>query len=181
MPIKHQLTTFVWLGLPIETRQKLKGIFKIKSTGNRSFQQFGGVGTVTSDGHTHADLAVVTLEAMASYLGKPVSGDFWKTFDEVLAKVEQGELVAEHQEGLDKAASSILEQGFKTEHTPTVDDSAPIEIIVPPAATEKPLDRMNRAELVEKAKSLNIEVTGDATKAQLVAAIQESITNSNPQ
>jgi hypothetical protein len=38
---------------------------------------------------------------------------------------------------------------------------------------EKALDKMNKAELTEKAKSLEIEVTEDMTKAQILDAIKE--------
>lgn len=88
MPIKHQVTIPVWLELKPETRQKLKDIFGIVRSGNLAFVQQGGKGVQTSDGHTHGDLSVITLETMASYLGEPISDDFWKTFDKVVDKVE---------------------------------------------------------------------------------------------
>src|SRR5674476_324649 len=89
MPVAHQLTTPVWLGLIPSTRAKLVELFDLKSTGQRSFSQVNGKGVVTSDGYTHDDLSVITLPKMAEYLKEPESTDFWKTFDQVLERIEK--------------------------------------------------------------------------------------------
>ena len=84
----YQLTTTQWLSLKPETKAKLKEIFTIPKSAGVQFIQDGGGGRLISDGHTHADLAHITLEKMAQYLGEPVSGDFYGTFDKVLDKIE---------------------------------------------------------------------------------------------
>jgi ribulose kinase len=42
------------------------------------------------------------------------------------------------------------------------------------ASNEKPLAKMNKAELIETAKAENVEVADDATNAQLVEAIEKA-------
>src|SRR6185369_5372315 len=42
-----------------------------------------------SDGHTHKDLAFVTVEAMQKFLDSSVE-DFWQLFDATLNKIQAG-------------------------------------------------------------------------------------------
>lgn len=80
--LKHQLTTVQWLELPIEIRGKLREIFNIpKSTGAQILNK-----TVVSDGFTHQDLSVVTVEAMQAFLRSDVD-DFWKLMEMTLKRV----------------------------------------------------------------------------------------------
>ena len=92
MAQKYQLTTSQWLALKPEVKAKLKEIFSIpKSSGSVMVQQ-GGFGHLQSDGHTMSDLAAITLEKMAAYLGGEPMTDFYGTFDLVLEKVETNSL-----------------------------------------------------------------------------------------
>lgn len=78
-----QLTTTQWLGLPMDVRTRLKEVFGIpRSEGARIEDN-----RVMSDGHSHRDLSVVTVERMQEYLGNPRQKDFFKLLDQVLSKV----------------------------------------------------------------------------------------------
>lgn len=78
-----QLVIPQWLALPMEVRLKLKKIFNIpKSEGVNVVD-----GRVVSDGHTHPDLARISVPGMQSYLGSTSSDDFFALFEEVLHKV----------------------------------------------------------------------------------------------
>lgn len=81
-----QITIPQWLALPIEVRTRLKAIFNIpRSKGTELLDN-----KVVSDGHTHPDLARITLEAMKEYLNAgPVSedDDFFAVLNAVLNKV----------------------------------------------------------------------------------------------
>lgn len=80
--LKHQLTIPQWLDLPIDVRSKLKAIFNIpKSVGSQIVDK-----VVVSDGHTHADLAVITIEAMQAFLGSK-DDDFWTLMESALERV----------------------------------------------------------------------------------------------
>lgn len=89
MPFVRQLTIPEWLHLAPQVKAELKKIFDIPATGRRSFVQIGQVGHLESDGHSHADLARITLESMAEYLGEPVGDDFGREFVKVVAKIEE--------------------------------------------------------------------------------------------
>ncbi len=80
--MKYQLTIPQWLDLPFEIRQKLKEIFKIpRSTGSHV------VGSqIISDGHTHNDLSVVSIEAMQVFT-ESKGENFWELLDATIKKV----------------------------------------------------------------------------------------------
>lgn len=85
-----QLVIPQWLALSMPVRLRLKKIFSIpKSEGVNSID-----GRVVSDGHTHPDLAHISLPAMEAYVGYTFDGDFFAAFETVLVKVE-GEMAAE--------------------------------------------------------------------------------------
>lgn len=87
--MQAQLTQPQWLSLPVDVKAKLKEIFNIpRSEGSRVDDN-----RLVSDGHTHRDLAVITIEAMEGYLElerlpdfKP---DFFELFDSVLDKIHE--------------------------------------------------------------------------------------------
>lgn len=77
-----QLTIPQWLSLPMPIRLRLKSIFSIpRSSGSEVVNT-----VVMSDGHTHADLAVVTVEKMQQYLFSDET-DFYKLISQVVDKV----------------------------------------------------------------------------------------------
>lgn len=85
--MQYQIVTPQWLQVNQQTRLKLKEIFSIPQTGQRTFQQIRGVGEVTCDGHTNKDLATLTLEKMNQYLGEECP-DVFSAFAKVVDKVE---------------------------------------------------------------------------------------------
>ena len=102
MPIVHQLTNTIWLSLDGEVKTRLKEIFGIPKSSGARMIQVDGVGKLESDGHTNEDLAHVTLEKMAVFLGKEISNDFWGTLDEVVEKIEK-ELKMKNNSEIQKA------------------------------------------------------------------------------
>lgn len=74
-----QITIPQWLELPMNVRLKLKKIFNIpKSTGCEVHNNI-----VVSDGHTHKDLAHVTLQKMQAYTGS-TSTDFYELLNNTI-------------------------------------------------------------------------------------------------
>lgn len=63
---------------------KLKDLFGIPRSTGTVLQD----NTVLSDGHTHADLSRITVEAMQEFVGKKEK-DFYKLFDLTLIKLSQ--------------------------------------------------------------------------------------------
>lgn len=108
----YQLTVPFWLELPADTKARLKEIFQIPKSAGASFMQVGGKGILTSDGHTHADLAHITKAKMAAYLGQP-EADFFSMFDEVLLKIEE-----EKKPKTIEVPTAIIEQTTKLADTP---------------------------------------------------------------
>lgn len=83
--LRFQVTIPQWLELPQEIRQRLKKIFAIpKSAGCQVVDN-----QLVSDGHTHADLANLTIEKMQDYLGMYDETDFWHLYDLVLQDLFQ--------------------------------------------------------------------------------------------
>ncbi len=81
--MNHQVTIPQWLALSHEMRNDLISIFHLpKSDGVTVID-----GKVQCDGHTHADLARISVEAMQVFLGTEAT-DFWNLFEEVLARLE---------------------------------------------------------------------------------------------
>jgi len=81
--ILYQVTIPQWLQWSPRTRSKLKQIFDIPRSGGSQIQD----SVVLSDGHTHADLAKISVEAMQAYLGTDDVG-FFQLLDRVLERVE---------------------------------------------------------------------------------------------
>lgn len=83
----------------MEVRSQLKQVFGIpRSEGTRIEDN-----RVMSDGHTHRDLSVVTVERMQEYLKNPKQSDFFKLFEQVLSKVEEEQFIAierQHQQSV---------------------------------------------------------------------------------
>ena len=88
-----QLTQPQWLELSHEVRGKLIKIFDIPRTEPTKTTQGlipgkGVVTTVLSDGHSHKDLAHVTVERMQEFLGNYHLTDFFALFGEILNRIE---------------------------------------------------------------------------------------------
>lgn len=82
--LKHQLTIPQWLSLPPELKNRLKELFDIpKSAGAQIMDQ-----KLLSDGHTHDDLAHITVEKMQAFL-ETKEEDFWELMSQVLVKLNQ--------------------------------------------------------------------------------------------
>ena len=82
--LKHQLTIPQWLELPQEIKQKLILLFAIpRSSGESTVNN-----TVISDGHTHEDLAHITVDKMRVFLGIENEKDgFWELMEMTLKRV----------------------------------------------------------------------------------------------
>lgn len=195
MPILFQVTVPQWLSLPVETREKLRAQFKIPRTGQRSFVQVGGKGEVTSDGTTNGDLAALSLPAMAKYLGLvEVPGEemLLTLFKKVVERVEETPLVEVPQANLSpeqivpgETVAVTVDLGNGQVGTMQVHEDNNGQLVgdastFVPSVAEKPLDRMSKQELLAKAKSLELDVLEEMTKAQIVEAIK-GLTNANQQ
>ncbi len=85
MPIPNQqLTIPQWLELPQAVKHKLITVFKIPKSQGCSIVN----NSVVSDGHTHKDLAVVSILAMQTFLGKEDEKDFWTLLTATVECVE---------------------------------------------------------------------------------------------
>ena len=82
---KPQLVTPQWLALPQEVRAKFVEVFHIKKSG--CTQIFGN--KLMSDGCTHEDLAVVTVEKMQEFLGS-TKQDFYVLLNDCVKKITGG-------------------------------------------------------------------------------------------
>ena len=87
-----QLTQPQWIELDPEVKSQLINIFKIPRTEPTKITQGyvpgkGQVTTVHSDGHSHKDLSVITVEKMQEYLGNYETTDFYALFSQVLNRL----------------------------------------------------------------------------------------------
>ena len=98
----QQITIPQWLSLEPKLRWKLKALFDVpRSQGVTVVDN-----RVVSDGHTHEDLKVISLEKVNAYLGTE-EADFYtglaKVIDKLLAEeqeVEEKEAERQHEERL---------------------------------------------------------------------------------
>lgn len=130
-PPQTQVIIPVWLSLPMNVRLHLKKVFGIpRSEGTNVVD-----GHVVSDGHTHPDLARITIPAMQEYLASDET-DFHTLFALTVDKVE-AELapapanteVGKHipADALDTAATPILlSVGGRVFAATEVKDNAPL-------------------------------------------------------
>lgn len=87
-----QMTVPQWLQLTMPVRLRMKEIFEIpRSTGTEIHNN-----VVFSDGHTHKDLANITIEKMQDFVGSS-SEDFYELLNATTKKV-----MKEHQDMLDE-------------------------------------------------------------------------------
>ncbi len=83
-----QLSVPDWLRLSNETRLKLVEIFSIPRSTGSQMDMIGGQGVIKSDGHTHQDLSVITVEKMQLFLNTDES-DFLTLFQALIKKLEE--------------------------------------------------------------------------------------------
>lgn len=113
----------LWLSLTKATRDKLKELFLVPKTGlvevvTDSF----GHSQIKADGHTFADLQVITVEKMQDYLGSiPANETPEELFRKVVIKVETPEAVT--PEVLEVIAEAI--KPMNTADTPLQCDQCP--------------------------------------------------------
>lgn len=79
-----QLNTVQWISLPLEIRAKLVEIFNIPRSASTEVEN----NTVVTDGYTHKDLAVITVEKMQAFLLDTVEEDYFKLFHRVLDAIK---------------------------------------------------------------------------------------------
>lgn len=79
------LSLGVWVSLPNEVRHKIRSIFSIPKSRATEVDD----GKLVSDGTTHEDLKVLDVVKMQAYTGETET-DFYKLFDKVVAKVNDG-------------------------------------------------------------------------------------------
>lgn len=107
-PPQTQLVIPQWLALSMPVRLHLKKVFGIpRSEGTNVVD-----GRVVSDGHTHPDLAHITVPAMQAYV-KSDEPDFYVLFSMVLTKAE-GELYVPDITRVNVPAPITLKVGGKT-------------------------------------------------------------------
>lgn len=81
--VSPQITIPQWLALDSQIREKLIELFNIpRSEGTTVVDN-----RVVSDGHTHADLAVVTLESINKHLGKKKEQEFFTALNRLIEKI----------------------------------------------------------------------------------------------
>lgn len=78
-----QLNQTQWLALSMPVRMRLKEIFNIPRSQGTVVQD----NVVLSDGHTHPDLARITIEAMKGFTGSSET-EFFTLFEKVIEKIE---------------------------------------------------------------------------------------------
>lgn len=129
----QQLVIPQWLALSQFQRQQLIANFGIpRSEGSNVVDN-----TVVSDGHTHEDLAHITIEKMQEFTGSK-SDDFFTLFDETLDTLKKPEVpqptapvqpevkvtvqvgdkvytAEEHRKEGDKIAKAVFDAGFTAE------------------------------------------------------------------
>lgn len=150
-----QLNTTQWLALPMEVRMKLKDLFGIPRSTGTVLQD----NTVLSDGHTHADLSRISVEAMQEFVGKKEK-DFYKLFDLTLIKLAQKPPEAAVADEVKPQVTQelLIEHNGKTyklvEVTPTtkVDGAAPL-YPQGPKAPESPAPKAKRVRGPNKPKT----------------------------
>ena len=71
-----------WVSLPSEVRSRIRTLFEIPKSSTVDVID----GVIATDGVTHEDFKVLTVEKMQKYLGDE-STDFYKLFDKVVATV----------------------------------------------------------------------------------------------
>ncbi len=101
-----------WLKLSHETRVKLAEIFQVPKSKGSQMEQMGSESIIKSDGHTHEDLSVITVEKMKAYLGGITVDDFATLFDACVAKVEEDKELEAKVEPVD-VKQIVLEQWVK--------------------------------------------------------------------
>lgn len=128
-----QLVQPQWLALPIEVRQKLKYIFNIpRSEGTNVVD-----GRVVSDGHTHRDLAYITIPAMQEYVTS-TSDDFLSLFEEVVTKIQteiRQEQLPVQNVVPEPITLKVGEKTFLATEVPTIE--TPSGFMVPPIVEAK--------------------------------------------
>lgn len=88
--MQDYITIHQWLPLKKETRDKLKALFYIKSTGMVEVEtdQFGKA-TVKNDGFTNTDLQVITVEKLVDFVGSAaVNENIYDLWKRVIDKIE---------------------------------------------------------------------------------------------
>jgi len=81
--IEARITPPQWLELDPVVRQKLVVAFDLKKSGIGHMVHEGGRSHITSDGYTHQDLSVITVERMQEILDTKES-DFFKLFNTII-------------------------------------------------------------------------------------------------
>ena len=91
----QQVTTSQWLSLKASTKEKLRETFSIpRSSCVEVITDMSGIGKIMSDGTTHKDLSVITIDKMRDYVGQEITtlGETFNTlFEKVIAKIEGDE------------------------------------------------------------------------------------------
>lgn len=83
--IKAQLTIPQWLMIERATRYRMVDLFKIpRSSGTVVVNN-----VVTTDGHTHEDLSVITVEKMQEFLEDKETTEFFSLLNKVVHKIEK--------------------------------------------------------------------------------------------
>ena len=81
-----QISVPDWVKLPSETRQKLIKQFSIPKTGGSEMQLIGGQRQLVSDGHTHLDLKVMSVEKLQQFT-ESTSTDFYELLNKTIEKL----------------------------------------------------------------------------------------------
>jgi len=85
--IKPQLSVSQWVILPQPIRIELIKVFEIPKSEGTKMEQGPSGARMVSDGHTHSDLSVITIEKMQRYLNSNET-DFFVLFNNVIEKIK---------------------------------------------------------------------------------------------
>ncbi len=82
-----QLTIPQWLQIPMSQRMKIVKIFNLPRSGGTVVQD----NTVITDGYTHEDLALITVEKLQEYLKEKEQDDLFALLNLLTIKLQEDE------------------------------------------------------------------------------------------
>ena len=115
----EQITQPIWVSLKLETRNKLREIFKVpRSSASETITDNFGVSHIVSDGSTNVDLQAITVEKLVEYVGSAaINETIYDLFKRAVAKAETPAIVIET---VDVHKGDFLKMPEIKDATPTI-------------------------------------------------------------
>ena len=112
-----QLTIPQWLQIPMSQRMKIVKIFNLPRSGGTVVQD----NTVLTDGYTHEDLALITVERLQEYLKEKEQDDLFALLNLLTIKLQEDETkeIAEREAKETKLKAHEVEE-YKAQVVETV-------------------------------------------------------------